>query len=362
MKTRAEIREYMRWLLNQHANNTLLTSDTTMFDLNKLVFQGYRKYAEVAKAFPVSYTQAAIAGIAEYHYAYFGAQAADSTYISTSARADNTTGFTIAAQPTQLSSITISIQNYGNTTQTGNDTTITVSGYGRGYRYITEDVTFDQTDDLTDIPDSGIVTKTTAKKFQQITSIVPSAAQPAQALPAVDWVHFAGLPAETPGERIFDLWHVEYDDSELIRASVHDLDRYLNTWRSADGGTPSHWLPWGAQTFRLWRTPTGTDTIRIDGWETPDEGAIASDADTFDCDDADAEGVIALWGCILATVKFPNDENALRRSPFYEQYVDACKTAYRRIHNSGDGNVQLGKYAEAPRMTGLTYDPTITNI
>jgi len=362
MPTLAELREYARWRLDQHADNYLETEDSTRFDLDKALLRGYEKYAMAVKAFPVEYERAAVAGVGTYALGAFGAQSANTTAVSSNARADNTTPFVLigGAAPTYPSRITVSIVNGGNAPATGNSTTITVAGYGRGYMPITEALSWVQATDLTAVASSGIVTKTTVKRFLLVSSITVSAAQPAQSLPGVDWYHTAGLPAVNHGERIFEVGAMEYADVRLERRDVAYLDKYLSTWRSADGGTPGVWIPDGAGAIRLWRTPTGTDTIRIAGWETPEQETFEDDASVPDCPVEDAY-LIPLWACILFTSKSVTETNAARQSAFYPEWHDGITKAHKRIYGAGYDPI-LGRYGEAETGVGPWYDPNVVNI
>jgi hypothetical protein len=355
-KTRAELREQARWLLDKQADNYLKTSDATLFDMNDALMRGYSVYAQKTRAFPVRYALASVAGVGEYGFAAFGAQSVDTDLIAVSAAANNTTALTIAAQPAQLSYVTVSIKNGTAAPATGNTSTYTVVGFGRGYVPQTDTIVFVQLADLTLIAVNGVVTKSTAKKFLAVTSITPSAAQPSAL-----WAHFAGVPAALPGSRIFAVRHMEYDDLPLDCLSEADMDRRMSTWRSASTGAPSVWIPRGAQTFLLWYTPSGTSPIDLDGYETPDSTTFDADTDEPECHEEDAQA-IPLWACILATCKGITDENAVRRSIFYPEWDAAIKSACKRIHLTPGNGVVFGEYAGLSAGSTLPYERTITNI
>lgn len=108
---------------------------------------------------------------------------------STLADAANTTAFTIALQPDIPRNVSISLKNTVAGASTGNAVTFTIVGTFRGAAQ-TDTISFTALE-LTSTAQNEVATKHSTKPFDSITSITPSAAQPAS------WQHAAG-----PGSKI----------------------------------------------------------------------------------------------------------------------------------------------------------------
>lgn len=348
--TRAELREYVRFRLSEHGAQ-YLPSTSSMFDLNEALADGWRRYAIRTLAYPVSYSRNAVPDMHSYHYASFGVILEDDDAISTAAAANNTTPFAIAAQPPALSRITVTLYSSGDIT--GVSANYTITGYGRGMKPITDVVSFTNTE-LTFGAGGGSVTKTSDQYFQQVVSIVPSAAQNA------GMMHKAGVPAQAPGKRVFAIRHVSYDDCRLERKSVEYLERYQPDWRVADSGTPELWIPWGSQQIRVWRAPDSNGELMIDGWEIPDTSQMADDNDEPDVAEEDAY-LIALWACILATTKAVNEQNQFRASVFYQEWESGIRAAFIRMNGGISDDIVFGEFA-GMNVESWPVDSTIINI
>lgn len=118
-----------------------------------------------------------------------GAAPTNSALISALAAADNTTAFTIANQPDQGRNIGIGFNNNTGGPASGNATDVVIVGTFNGSAQ-TETITF-TAGDLTNVTNGNYVYKYGSKPFDNITSITPSAAQPA------NFRHVAG-----PGSKI----------------------------------------------------------------------------------------------------------------------------------------------------------------
>ena len=105
--------------------------------------------------------------------------------ISTVAAANNTTAFTIAASPDLGRNVCVGINNNTGGTATGNAADYAIVGTWKGAAQ-NETISF-SAGDLTDVPDTTYAVKYGSKPFDTITSITPSAAQPA------NWRHVAGI-------------------------------------------------------------------------------------------------------------------------------------------------------------------------
>ena len=338
-KSKSELREYIRWRINEHGGGLIPTTSAVQFDFDEALMKSYREWARRTRCFPVELSRAAVADQAIYHYGAFDVQAADTDMLAALALANNTTDLTLIDNPDRLSLVTVSLKNTAAGAVTGTAVTYTILGYGRGYMPVTDTIAFVVADDLTTIAAGATVTKTGSKQFLKVTSITPSAAQS-----AATWSHSAGVPAATPGMRVFAIEGVWYDEKELGRRNRSDMPKEHSKWLYAESGTPDVWIPEGSQAVRLWKPPSGTDPILIPGWETPDPLTFASDTAVTDLIDDDAEAM-ALWVGIMATVRNVSDENQVRQSVFGPEYLAAVNGAYRRYHTSGGETVQFGKHA-----------------
>lgn len=109
--------------------------------------------------------------------------------ISNLANAANTTAFTIALQPDISRNVSISFKNTNVGASTGNATNVVIVGTFRGAAQ-TETISFTALE-LTSTAQNEVATKYGSQPFDTITSITPSAAQPA------NWQHAAG-----PGSKL----------------------------------------------------------------------------------------------------------------------------------------------------------------
>lgn len=118
-----------------------------------------------------------------------GALPVNGALLSTLAAANNTTAFTIALQPEIGRNISISLKNTVAGASTGNAVDMVIVGTYLGVAQ-TETISFTALE-LTSTAQNEVATKFGSKPFDHITSITPSAAQPAS------WQHGCG-----PGSRI----------------------------------------------------------------------------------------------------------------------------------------------------------------
>ena len=113
-----------------------------------------------------------------------GALPVNGGLISNLAAANNTTAFTLATQPDFPRNVSISFKNTNAGASTGNAVSVVIVGTFRGAAQ-TETISFTALE-LTSTAQNEVATKFGAKPFDTITSITPSAAQPA------NWQHAAG--------------------------------------------------------------------------------------------------------------------------------------------------------------------------
>lgn len=127
--------------------------------------------------------------------------------ISNAAAANNTTAFTIATQPDFPRNVSISLKNKVAGASTGNAASYVIVGTFRGAAQ-TDTISFTALE-LTSTAQNEVATKFGTKPFTTITSITPSAAQPAS------WDHYAG-PGSKFGLTVPTLNNAEADINQIL--------------------------------------------------------------------------------------------------------------------------------------------------
>jgi hypothetical protein len=152
--------------------------------------------------------------------------------------------------------------------------------------------------------------------------------------------------------RLWGLWSVWVDDRQLDAADERTLLAMNTKWRSAGSGTPTLWMPWGHQAFRIWKPPSSGLEILIDGFETPSRTAYDADGDAYEFPIHESHvKAVGLWACVLLSIKDPSDSNALRLSPFYKEWESAIDEAERDNRRTMGTVAQFGKYADTGGVT-----------
>lgn len=152
---------------------------------------------------------------------------------STLADAANTTAFTIALQPDISRNVSISLKNTVAGASTGNAVTFTIVGTFRGAAQ-TDTIAFTALE-LTSTAQNEVATKHSVKPFDSITSITPSAAQPAS------WQHAAGpgsklgLPTATATNAEADLIKLTKNAANLAITGLYSTNQTVDFGVLADG-------------------------------------------------------------------------------------------------------------------------------
>lgn len=153
--------------------------------------------------------------------------------ISNLADAANTTAFTIAVQPDISRNIGISFKNTNVGASTGNAVSVAIVGTFRGAAQ-TETISFSALE-LTSTAQNEVATKYGSKPFDTITSITPSAAQPA------NWQHAAGVGSKlglpwdlaTPAEA--DIIKLFKNAADLSKTGLYSSNKTVNFGTLSDG-------------------------------------------------------------------------------------------------------------------------------
>lgn len=152
---------------------------------------------------------------------------------STLADAANTTAFTIALQPDFARNVSISLKNTVAGASTGNAVTFAIVGTFRGAAQ-TDSVSFTALE-LTSTAQNEVATKHGVKPFDSITSITPSAAQPAS------WQHAAGpgsklgLPNPSATNAEADLVKLTKNGAGLAVTGLYSTNQTVDFGVLADG-------------------------------------------------------------------------------------------------------------------------------
>lgn len=154
--------------------------------------------------------------------------------LSTLAAANNTTAFTIALQPDIARNIGIGLKNLVAGASTGNAVSFAIVGLFRGAAQ-TETISFTALE-LTSTAQNEVAFKYGSKPFDSITSITPSAAQPAS------WSHAAGpgsklgLPSNPANNLESDIIHLFKNAADLAKTGLYSTtNKTVNFGTLADG-------------------------------------------------------------------------------------------------------------------------------
>lgn len=152
---------------------------------------------------------------------------------STLADAATLTAFTIALQPDISRNVSISLKNTVAGASTGNAVTFAIVGTFRGAAQ-TDSISFTALE-LTSTAQNEVATKHSSKPFDSITSITPSAAQPAS------WQHSAGpgsklgIPSATATNAEADLIKLFKNAANLAITGLYSTNQTVDFGVLADG-------------------------------------------------------------------------------------------------------------------------------
>lgn len=176
-----------------------------------------------------------------------------------------------------------------------------------------------------------------------------------------DQEEYAYTAFHADAARIFDISYISYDGDPLTRINRGNLDRIDSKWRTAASGTPRYWLPWGDKKIRIYKPPSGTLNLYLEGWETPASTVFDGDSDTPPIDVTD-HPIIAKYAAVLGTIRDVTDENQMRQNVLYKEVLAGWQAAYKRIHGIGDETIIFGRNAGSEPDYTLPYNTSITNI
>lgn len=336
--TRAELRELARFLLKEHGQCDVSDSGTgAAFGLNDALDLALNRYFYETRCSRVTYGAAAIPGLTQYSYSFFGSEPANSAKIAAVAVANNTTALTlIAGEPTgaitplHYISVTISYTGGGDS---GTAVKYTVTGTGFGGVPQTEEISFTASE-LQNKTSGFALTKRTVKPFYSVTSITPSAAQLAST-----WKHSAGVGAYSGGSRLFDIDYIEYGGEPVNPVTKDQLQKLRPRWRSQAKGTPIMWGNWADRTLFIHPAADSTKTIYAEGYELPDLGLFSAETDQPPILAVDHE-LLAIDAAILVIIRRGVSEEQLRGTQLYERRRSLMSEAVERIGAPAAGVVR----------------------
>lgn len=175
--------------------------------------------------------------------------------LSSLAAANNTTAFTIATQPDIPRNVGIAFKNTNAGASTGNAVDVVIVGTFRGAAQ-TETISFSALE-LTSTAQNEVATKYGVKPFDMITSITPSAAQPA------NWQHAAGigsklgLPVTPSNNAETDIIRLTKNAAVLTITGTYSTNQTVNFGTLSDGDDISVEYNTGGQ------QPSGTNLSTI---------------------------------------------------------------------------------------------------
>lgn len=287
--TRQKIREYSRFLIDEHGLNWLEEKNADKFTLDDCIDKAYIDVAEETKCFHSDgYTLASVASQAVYSYSDFG----------------------------EYSVWTV------NTVKAVGDIVVPVTA--NGHKYICTAVTGDF--------------KTHAATEPVWTKVV-NGTQPTDDM--VTWKEHG--TDNSAGSRIFEPKIIAYDSNVLKAVNEDFLAKQNANWQFADASTPNYWTQFGIDKFKLYPKPSGTDNIYIEGYEYPDLGA-------FDADDDESllgsnhDDVIAIGAAIMVTVSDPMDANERRQSILYPMYQNGVAAIKARAFAANKQDTIINRY------------------
>jgi hypothetical protein len=153
--------------------------------------------------------------------------------ISILAASDNTTAFTIAVQPDIPRNISILIKDATGGNVNGNAASYVIVGTFRGQAQ-TETISFTVTE-LTTMSNGNIAIKYGSKPFDTITSITPSAAQPAGFQHGVGPGSKLGLDRPTLNNAEADILKLTKNAADLAITGLYSTNGTINFGTLADG-------------------------------------------------------------------------------------------------------------------------------
>lgn len=126
--------------------------------------------------------------------------------------------------------------------------------------------------------------------------------------------------------RIFELTYVAFNNVPLERTTINCLDNELDNWRHLTAtATPQYWVPYKGG-IRLFPTPNSTDTIYIEGFETPDLTLFTDTSEPAIVPVSDQK-LLAIYVAILCTTREPSNPNIMRTNVLYPQWQNGIYNA-----------------------------------
>lgn len=150
-----------------------------------------------------------------------GLQATNTTLITNFAAADNTTPFTIASQPGVARNLTVSVKNNSGGPLSGNAANYAIIGTLADGEAGNETISF-SAGDLASMAGAAVVTKAGVKAFALVTSITPSAAQPANFQRSAGIADLIGVGIALPTPAEADIIKVTKNGVHLAHAGLYN--------------------------------------------------------------------------------------------------------------------------------------------
>lgn len=348
--TKTELIQQMRNYLDEYGTEVLTDTAASASDplgCAEYLDRAYSDFAKITRSFTESAKASAIAGRGIYGFAAFGIEELNKSSISAVASANNTYPFIlIPGEPsgTQVQGHLILIEFENNKLGPQDFTAVNVTIEGTDYYAvpISEVLAFPA---ATACPPGWFIRRTTHARFATVTSITPSVAQSGGDF---EWMHSAGVAAQSAGGRIFEPSFLSYDGRRLTRVLKPYQDKSRPGWRFEGTGTPSRWMRWSGNAVRVMPAPSANlaDGLYLEGFSTPDTANWGlNDAPEIH---ESYQWLLAVRAAALFILRSPTDVNKQRAQPLVDLWAEQTAIARMEIHSEGDGAMILGRWSERP--------------
>lgn len=164
-------------------------------------------------------------------------------------------------------------------------------------------------------------------------------------------------------DRLFDIRCVGFDTKMLDFTTADELDAMYKDWRFETTGTPQFWMPWGTNTIRLYKTPDGTETIQVEGFETHDPADFDSDTDYPPLIPVEDHGLLAYGAAMMVVLRGIDKPEIQARAQAIEQaWTGGLQKAARKAQQAHKADIQVGKWADMHTSDWPNVSETIINI
>ena len=132
--------------------------------------------------------------------------------------------------------------------------------------------------------------------------------------------------------RLFEIYAAKYNGSSIRVLTLEELESMRATWRDDSAGSPSCLVPWDEKRFKVFPTPSGTDTIYVEGWLIADLSTFTEDNDEADVHQSRAM-VLGAGTAVIAAIRFADvPSQQVQKADCYGIWTEGTKNARREVH------------------------------